>query len=124
MDPYDSTFRGGSPFVSNVQGSAFDTNSIEQANVAALWRWPGIGTQGDMTSESIPIANFPLGQRRNNAVRPMSTVANGLDPTYRTGFRNTPTEHAEPVFSNIAINVGVVALAIVFAVALLQNFDR
>lgn len=112
------------PFTSNVQGSAFDTNSIEQANVAALWRWPGIGSQGDMTQEAILQPGMPLGQRRMNAVRPMSQTSLTLDPTYREGYRNTPTEHAEPLYGNIAMNVGAVVLVVVLAVAFLQNFDR
>lgn len=108
----------------NLPGSAFDTSTIEQSNVAALWRWPGIGSQGDMPSEQIPQAGMPMGQRRMDAVRPMSWVTPQVDPTFRTGYRNSQTEHAEPLYGNIAMNVGAVALAIVLAVAFLQNFDK
>lgn len=120
----DFTTNAASPYTSNLTGSSFDTNSYEQANVAALWRWPGIGSQGDMTQESIKQAGMPLGQRRMNAVRPMSQTSLTMDPTYREGYRNTPSEHAEPLYGNIAMNVGAVALAIVIAVAFLQNFDK
>jgi hypothetical protein len=119
-----SVASNGSPYASNIPGSAFDTNSVEQAHVAAIWRWPGIGTQGDMTQESIPQASMQLGQRRMNQVRPMSQVSNTMDPTYREGYRNTPTEHATPLYGNMAMNVGTVVLALVLAVAFLQNFDR
>jgi hypothetical protein len=113
-----------SPYTSNVQNSAFDTNSIEQSNVAALYRWPGIGSQGDMTQESVIQPGMPLGQRRMNAVRPMSQTSNSMDPTYREGYRNTPSAHAEPLYGNMAMNVGTVVLVVVLAVAFLQNFDR
>jgi hypothetical protein len=107
-----------------VVGSAFDTNSIEQAHVAALWRWPGIGSMGDMTQEQIPQANMPMGQRRMFGVRPMSQTNLTVDPTYRTGYRNTPTDHSDPQYGNIAINVGVTVLVVVLAVAFLKNFEK
>ena len=120
----DNSTSGTSPWVPNVAGSAFDTNTLEQSRVAAMWRWPGIGSQGDMTQETIPQANMPLGQRRMNAMRPMSNVNLNVDPTYREGYRNLPGEHATPLYGNIAMNVGVVLLGVVLATAFLQNFDR
>lgn len=124
VNDYTVTGVAPDPYVSNVVGSVYDTNTLEQSRVAAIYRWPGIGTQGDMIQETIPQPGQYLGQRRNNAVRPMSMINNTVDPTFREGYRNTPSEHAAPLYGNMALNVGTVVLAIILAVSFLQNFDR